>query len=70
MTRNMLPLAATTEELLVDLTFHNVPASLLKEFVLQVVKPHYAGSLTEALKELMEKAVADNEFLQNHIKIE
>ncbi len=70
MTKNMLPLAATTEELLVDLTFHNVPASLLKEFMLQVVKPYYAGNLTEALKEMMEKAVMDNEFLQNYIKIE
>lgn len=64
----MLPIATNPEELLVELTFHNVPASLLKEFIIQVVKPYYAGSLTEALKGLMEKAVVDNEFLQNHIQ--
>lgn len=55
--------------LLVDLTFHNVPASLLKEFALQVVRPYYSGSLSEALKDLMQKAVTEQEFVQRHISI-
>jgi hypothetical protein len=56
-------------DLLVDLTFHNVPASLLKEFALQVVRPYYSGSLSEALKDLMQKAVVEQEFVQRHINI-
>jgi hypothetical protein len=56
-------------DLLVDLTFHNVPASLLKEFALQVVRPYYSGSLSEALKDLMQKAVTEQEFVQRHISI-
>ncbi|MCJ7763525.1 hypothetical protein MUP38_08760 [Candidatus Bathyarchaeota archaeon] len=56
-------------DLLVDLTFHNVPASLLKEFALQVVRPYYSGSLSEALRDLMQKAVTEQEFVQRHISI-
>ena len=56
-------------DLLVDLTFHSVPASLLKEFALQVVRPYYSGSLSEALKDLMQKAVVEQEFVQRHISI-
>ena len=70
MAKKLVPLAVAEEELLVDLTFHNLPANLLKEFALQVVKPYYAGSLSEAVKDLMEKAVADHEFVRDHIKIE
>ncbi len=56
------------DDLLVDLTLHDFPASLLKEFALQIVRPYYAGNLSEACKDLIRKAVADQEFLQNHIK--
>ena len=54
-------------DLLVDLTFHDLPATLLKEFATQVAKPLYAGSLTNAVKDLMQKAIADQEFMQKHI---
>ena len=60
----------TEDDLLVDLTFHDVPANLLKEFAVQVVKPYYLGNLSEALKDLMRKAVADQEFVQSHIRPE
>ncbi len=56
-------------DLLADLTFHNVPTSLLKEFAMQVVRPYYSGSLSEALKDLMQKAVTEQEFVQRHISI-
>lgn len=56
------------EELLVDLTFYDMSINLLREFTLQVVRPYYAGSLIIAVKDLMEKAVVDHEFLNNHIK--
>jgi hypothetical protein len=51
-------------DLFVDLTFHNIPASLLKEFALQVVRPYYSGSLSDPLKDLMQKAVTKQEFVQ------
>jgi hypothetical protein len=56
------------DDLLVDLTFHSVPANLLKEFAVQVVKPYYLGNLSEALKDLMRRAVADQEFVQSHTR--
>ena len=49
----MLQITVEEEALAVDLTFHNLPANLLKEFALRVVKPYYSGSLTEAVKDLM-----------------
>ncbi len=52
-------MVSTEDDLLVDLTFHDVPANLLKEFAVQVAKPYYLGNLSEALKDLMRKAVAD-----------
>jgi hypothetical protein len=55
--------------LFVDLTFRNIPASLLKEFALQVVRPYYSGSLSEALKDLMQKAVTEQEFVQRHVNM-
>jgi len=47
------------EPLSVDLTFHNLPANLIKEFALRVVKPYHSGSLTDAVKDLMQQAIAD-----------
>ncbi|MCW4005527.1 MAG: hypothetical protein NWF04_02860 [Candidatus Bathyarchaeota archaeon] len=67
MKKKVLTTVSVEDDLLVDLTFHNVPASLIADFTAKVVKPYYAGSLTCALKDLMQKAVADQEFVQNHI---
>ena len=64
----MLQVTADEETLSVDLTFHNLPANLLKEFALRVVKPYYSGSLTAAVKDLMQQAIADQEFVQKHIE--
>ena len=62
----MLNATATEEDLLVDLTFHELPASLLEQFFTQVVKPYYSGNLAEAVKDLLRKAVAEEEFVQRH----
>ena len=58
---------ATEEDLLVDLTFHNVPPSLLKEFSEKIVQPNYGGSLNMAIVDLMQKALSDQEFFNSHI---
>jgi hypothetical protein len=66
--KKMLQITVEEEALAVDLTFHNLPANLLKEFALRVVKPYYSGSLTDAVKDLMQQAIADQEFVQKHIE--
>ena len=58
---------ATEDDLLVDLTFHAVPAGLLIEFAQKIVHPYYAGNLNRALKDLIEKAITEQQLLQNHI---
>ncbi len=63
-----MPASTAKNKLLVDLTFHDLPVNLLQDFTLQVVRPYYAGRLTEAMKDLMEKAIAENEFVNNHMK--
>lgn len=57
---------AAEEDLFVDLTFHDVPAGLLMEFAEKIVQPYYAGNLNRALKDLIEKAITEQQLLQNH----
>ncbi|MCJ7559595.1 hypothetical protein MUO79_03120 [Candidatus Bathyarchaeota archaeon] len=58
---------AAEDDLLVDLTFHDVPAGLLMELAEKIVQPYYAGNLNRALKDLIEKAITEQQLLQNHI---
>jgi hypothetical protein len=58
---------ATEDDLLVDLTFQDVPATLLTEFAQKIVRPYYHGNLNQALKDLIEKAITEQQLLQNHI---
>ena len=53
----------TEEDLLVDLTFHGFPASLLKDFALKIVKPYFKGNMNEAIKSLMEKAITEESLV-------
>ena len=66
--RIVLTETATEEDLLVDLTFHDVPATLLTEFAQKIVRPYYRGNLNQALKDLIEKALTEQQLLQNHIQ--
>ena len=54
-------------DLLVDLTFHSVPASLLAEFAEKIVKPYYSGNMNAAIQDLIHKALAEHEFVLTHI---
>ncbi len=56
-----------TEDLLVDLTFHGVPASLLAEFAEKIVKPYFKGNMNAAVQDLLVEALAEQDFVQNHI---
>jgi hypothetical protein len=52
---------------LVDLTFHNVPASLFTEFTEKIVKPYFKGNVNSAIQDLIQKALAEQEFVHSHI---
>ncbi|MGD0995549.1 MAG: hypothetical protein ABR909_08510 [Candidatus Bathyarchaeia archaeon] len=60
-------LLATEEDFLVDLTFHDVPASLITEFAEKIVRPYYSGNLNAAIQDLINKALSEQEFLHFHI---
>ena len=58
---------ALEEDLLVDLTFHSVPASLLSEFAEKIVRPYYNGNMNAAIQDLLHKTLTEQDFIQSHI---
>jgi hypothetical protein len=58
---------ATEDDLLVDLTFHELPASLLTEFAEKIVRPYYKGNLNAAVQDLMQKALSEQDFVFSHL---
>ena len=58
---------AKEEDLLVDLTFHDVPASILTEFVEKIVRPYYNGNLNAAIQDLIHKTIAEQDFVLSHV---
>ena len=57
----------TENDILVDLTFHSVPASLLSEFAEKIVRPYYQGNMNAAIQDLLHKTIAEQDFLLSHI---
>ena len=51
------------EDLLVSLTLHNFSAEMLKKFAIKIVKPYFGGNVNEAVRKLMEKAIAEETLL-------
>ena len=58
---------ATEDDLLMELTLNNVPASLLTEFAEKIVRPYYNGNLNAAVQDLLRKVLAEQEFVHSHI---
>jgi hypothetical protein len=58
---------ATEDDLLLDLTFHGVLASLLSEFAEKIVKPYYRGNMNAAIQDLLHKTLREQDFIQSHI---
>lgn len=52
------------EDMFVDLTIYDVPASLFKEFGEKIVQPRYPSGVNEAIKDLLRKAIL--EYDVNH----
>ena len=57
----------TEDDLQINLTIHKVPVTLLAEFAQKIVRPYYKDNLNRALKELMEKAITEQQILKKHI---
>ena len=60
-------LLPTEDDLLVDLTLHDVPASLISELAEKIVRPYYNGNLNAAIQDLIHKALSEQDFVQSHI---
>ena len=58
---------ATENDLLLDLTFHSVPAFLLSEFAEKIVKPYYKGNINAAIQDLLHKTIAEQDLVLSHI---
>jgi hypothetical protein len=65
--RKKVSALTTEDDLLISLTLHNVPASLVVEFSEKIVKPYYRGSLNAAFQDLIHKALAEHDFVLSHI---
>ncbi len=57
----------TENDLLVDMTLNNVPASLLSEFAEKIVHPYYNGNMNAAVQDLLHKAIAEQDFVLSHV---
>jgi hypothetical protein len=65
--KNKTQVLALEDDLLVDLTFHSVPASLLSEFAEKIVRPYYHGNMNAAIQDLLQKTLREQNFIQSHI---
>ena len=60
-------LLAREDDLLVDLTLHSVPASLISEFAEKIVRPYYNGNLNAAIQDIIQKELSEQDFVLSHI---
>jgi hypothetical protein len=60
---------ATEDDLSVDLTLHDFSATLLTEFAEKIVRPYYSGNMSDAVKDLVQKAIGEEEFVLSHVKL-
>jgi len=43
----------------VNITIYDIPAELVKGFTEKIVKPFYPGGISEAIRDLMRKAIRE-----------
>ena len=55
------------ENLALDLTIHDVSASLITEFAEKIVRPYYNGNLNAAIQDLITKALSEQDYVHSHI---
>jgi hypothetical protein len=59
----------TEDDLSVDLTLHDFSALLVAEFAEKIVRPYYSGNMSDAVKDLMQKAIGEEEIVLSHVKL-
>jgi len=59
----------TEDTFSVDLTLHDFSAILLTEFVDKIVRPYYSGNMNNAVKDLLQKAIDEEEIAIGHVKL-
>lgn len=59
---------ATEDDLSVDLTMHDFSAILLAEFAEKIVRPYYLGNMSDAVKDLIQKAIREEEIVLSRVK--
>jgi hypothetical protein len=57
------------DDMFVDLTIYDVPAGLLREFGEKVVHSSYPSGVNEAIKDLLRKAIMDQESRRNEARV-
>ncbi len=62
-----LQISQEGQKLKVDLTLHNLPVDLLEQFALAVAQPYYGGNVAAAVRDLIQRAVAEQEFVDRHV---
>jgi len=60
---------ATEDDLSVDLTLHDLSAALITEFAEKIVRPYYSGNMSNAVKDLMRKAIGEEQFVLSRMKL-
>ena len=50
------------DDMFVSLTIYDVPESLIREFCRKIVHPNYPGGVSDAIKDLIQKAVLEQEI--------
>jgi hypothetical protein len=60
---------ATEDDLSVDLTLHDFSATLLTAFAEKIVRPYYSDNMSNAVKDLIQKAIREEKFVLSHVKL-
>jgi hypothetical protein len=63
-----LSVVAVEDDLTVGLVFPEVPASRFTGFAERIAEPFYRGDMAIAVEDLMQRAIAEGEFVLSHIK--
>jgi len=66
--KKKIAVLATEDDLSVDLTLHDFSATLLTEFAESIVRPYFKGNISDAIKDLIQKAVREENFVRSHVK--
>ena len=53
------------DDMFVDLTIYDVPASLLREFGEKIIRSSYPSGVSEAIKDLIRKAILEYDLNRN-----